>query len=287
MAAAGWSAAFVLVYATALQVFFSLRPGSEYDDVSGALIEAACVLGVVYAIARFHAPLAPTREVIGARPIGPLSILAAALTGAAAMIPLGALQGLISRRFPIASDRAQEIGHGLAVLGRNERIGGALAMALIVPVADELLFRGAIATGLARDKGRRVAVVTSALVFGIVYSIGDFHYAPLYVAAGLLLGHVRFATGSVLASIGAHVAWRAADLANDVRVAGTIDPLVTTTYAYPTYPLPLVASTTVATLALAFVVYKLGHVDGDDPTPPTPTAVPRDEEPPPDEEDDD
>ncbi len=288
MAAAGWSAAFVLVYALAGAVFVSIRPGAEFDGVSDALIQAACVLVIVYGIARFHAPLAPTSEVIGARSISLVSSFGAAMMGAAAMIPLAALQGAISHRFPIVGERAQELGHGLAAMGRSQRIAGVLAMALVAPLADELLFRGAIATGLARDKGRRVALVTSALSFSFAYSLGDWHYAPLGFAAGLILGHVRFATGSVIASIGAALAWRAADLANDVRVTGTIDPLVTSTFAYPTYPVPLVVGTSVATLALGYVLHRLGHADGDDKTPPVPvdpSAHPS--EPPADEEDDD
>lgn len=277
IAAAGWSAAFLLVFAVAIAILSSVRPGSEYDDVNGALLDAASVLCVVYAIARFHAPSTTVRELVGARPLGFFSALAAALMGAAAVVPIGALQELIGRRFPQPESRATEVTHALAGLGRNERMMGVIAALVVVPIVDELLFRGALATGVAKDRGRWVALVTTALTFGVIYSIGDFHHIPVYVALGLMLGLARFATGTVLASIGAHLAWRGADLARDARVAGTIDPLVTATYPYPPYTLPVIAAGTAATLLFALILLRLGRNqdrDGDERQPPGPKAAP-------------
>ena len=276
VAAAGWSAAFLLVFAIAMSVLAAVRPNAQPDDVSAALLDAASVLAVVYAIARVHAPEARTRALVGVRPLGVLPALVAAAMGACAVVPCGALQALISRRFPLTDERSAEITHMLASQGRAERIAGVVALVLVMPIADELFFRGALATGVARDKGRVVALATTTLAFALVYAaVFDPHYLPLYLALGVMCGVARLATGTVLAAIVAHLGWRAADLVRDLRVTGTIDPLVTSTYPYPRFELPILAGATVATFALGLLLTRLARAPGDDRAEATPNVGPK------------
>lgn len=265
VAAAGWSAAFLIVFAMAMSVLGAVRPNAQPDDVSAALLDAASVLGIVYAIARVHAPETNTLALIGVRPLGVLPGLISAVMGACAVVPFGALQALISRRFPLTDERSEEITHMLASQGRAERIAGIVALVVVMPIADELFFRGALATGVARHKGRLVALITTALAFSLVYAaVFDPHYLPLYVALGVMCGVARLTTGSVVAAILAHLGWRAADLVRDLRVTGTIDPLVTSTYPYPAYSVQVVAGATAATLALALLLTRTSRAPGDD-----------------------
>jgi membrane protease YdiL (CAAX protease family) len=265
VAAAGWSAAFLVVFAMAMSVLGAVRPNAQPDDVSAALLDAASVLAIVYAIARVHAPEAGTLTLIGVRPLKPLPGLISAVMGACAVVPFGALQALIARKFPLTDERSEEITHMLASQGRAERLAGVLALVLIMPIADELFFRGALATGVARDKGRVVALVTTALAFALVYAaVFDPHYLPLYVALGVMCGVARLTTGSVLAAIAAHLGWRAADLVRDLRVTGTIDPLVTATYPYPSYTRPVLIGATVATIALGLLLTRFQRPAEDD-----------------------
>jgi len=226
MAAAGWSAAFLLVFVFVGGIFAGIRPGSEHDGVTAALLYTASGLLVILLLVRVHAPDAELRSVLGARPVGFVSALLAALMGACASFPLGAAEDAITRRF-VPAEQAAEYAKTLASVGRNERVFGVAALLLIAPIADELLFRGAFTTGIARDRGRVVAAVTTALTFALVSAANDLHYLPVYVVMGLLLAHARLATGSVLAAIGAHLGYRAAELAYTFRSHGTIDPLVT------------------------------------------------------------
>lgn len=226
MAAAGWSAVFLLVFVLLGSVLAGVRPGSEHDGVTAALLYTAAGLVALFFIARVHAPEAELREVVGARPLGVVSAFLAAVMGACASFPLGALEDVITRRF-VTAEQAAEYTKVLSSVGRNERVAGVAALLLVAPIADELLFRGAFATGIARDRGRIAAAATTSLVFALVSSANDLHYLPLYFAMGLILAHARLATGSVLAAIGAHLGYRAAELAFTLRAHGTIDPLVT------------------------------------------------------------
>lgn len=262
MAAAGWSAAFLLVFVFAGGIFAGIRPGSELDGVTAALLYTASALLVILFIVRVHAPDAELRDVLGARPVGFVSALVAAVMGACASFPLGAAEDAITRRF-ISSEQAAEYTKALASVGRNERVLGVVALLLIAPIADELLFRGAFTTGIARDRGRLTAALTTALMFALVSSANDLHYVPLYAAMGLLLAHARLATGSALAAIGAHLGYRAAELAYTFRAHGTIDPLVTGLTSERLSPRVLVAAG-LGTIACAWLLARVGVREGEE-----------------------
>lgn len=260
MAAAGWSAMFLLVFVVLGSVLAGIRPGSERDGVTAALLYTAAALLTLLLIARTHAPEAELRDLLGARPIGIVSAFLAAVMGACASFPLGALEDLITRRF-ITAEQTAEYVQTLASVGRNERVAGAAALLLVAPIADELLFRGAFATGIARDRGKVFAAIITAVTFGLVSSANDLHYLPLYFAMGLILAHARLATGSVLAAVGAHLGYRAAELATALRTHGTIDPLVTGLTGARMRPQILVA----AALGVMFTAWLLARIGGGEP----------------------
>ena len=196
--------------------------------------------------------------------MGLLPSLAATFMGAAAVVPLGAIDTAIARKWPPAQERVVELTHAMAAMPRSGRIAGVVAAAVLMPIADELFFRGVLATGVARHRGRTIAVVTTTVAFALVTSVSDLHYLPEMIVVGALLSLARFSTGSVLASIGAHVAWRLADLARDAHVTGTIDPLVTTTYPFAHVPAVVVAMFTAVALACAAILLRFGRVGGTD-----------------------
>lgn len=257
MAAAGWSAVFLLVFVFVGGIFAGVRPGSEHDGVTAALLYTASALLVILLIVRVHAPEAELRSVLGARPVGFVSALLAAVMGACASFPLGAAEDAITRRF-VPAEQVAEYAKTLATVGRNERVFGVAALLLIAPIADELLFRGAFTTGIARDRGRLVAAVTTSLTFALVSAANDLHYVPVYVVMGLLLAHARLATGSMLAAVGAHLGYRAAELAHTFRAHGTIDPLVTGLTSARLSPRILVAAG-LGAVACAWLLSRVGE----------------------------
>jgi sodium transport system permease protein len=79
----------------------------------------------------------------------------------------------------------------------------ALAVVALAPaVCEELAFRGVMLAGLARTGSRTVAVVGSALAFGIVH-VHPIH-AIIAATVGLLLGHATLRTRSLLAGVFLH-----------------------------------------------------------------------------------
>jgi membrane protease YdiL (CAAX protease family) len=80
---------------------------------------------------------------------------------------------------------------------------GILFIAVLGPVLEELLFRGAITTVLLKKYSPTKAIILSALVFGL------FHINPAQVVTatliGLLLGWVYYKTASLIPCILIHI----------------------------------------------------------------------------------
>ncbi|WP_280459069.1 CPBP family glutamic-type intramembrane protease [Nocardia carnea] len=96
-------------------------------------------------------------------------------------------------------------------------VSGALAVAgamCAVATAEEVFFRGVVFRLLWGRWGTAVALVVSALVFGLVHLLNPeasvWGAIAIAVEAGLLLGAAYLATGSLWLAIGLHFGWNAA-----------------------------------------------------------------------------
>ena len=125
-------------------------------------------------------------------------------------------------RFPGARAYSDWLGE---LLGKQGRLGLGTALvlvALLPAVAEEVTFRGVVLAGLRRSGSRWIAVVGSALVFGL------FHINPYHVVAafgvGLLLGWVALESGSILPGILIHLVNNGAQVLLD-RVPGLAERL--------------------------------------------------------------
>jgi membrane protease YdiL (CAAX protease family) len=83
-------------------------------------------------------------------------------------------------------------------------VAAAVALLIIAPLAEELLFRGLLLSGFARNYGSRPAILYSALFFAAIH-LNPYQFAGVF-AAGLLLGWLRIATGSVWPGVIGHFA---------------------------------------------------------------------------------
>jgi membrane protease YdiL (CAAX protease family) len=92
--------------------------------------------------------------------------------------------------------------------------GGAAAvtLAVLVPAAlwEELLTRGYLFTLLRERVGARRAIVVSSVMFGVLHvqnAGATWQSVALVTLAGIFLGSILVATGSLYAAWAAHVAW--------------------------------------------------------------------------------
>ena len=157
----------------------------------------------------FRAPLAETLQLRWptARAWGATVLLAAGGWSVGAVV----WEQLL--RFPGARAYSDWLGE---LLGKQGQLGlgeALLLVALLPAVAEEVTFRGVVLAGLRRSGSRWIAVLGSALVFGL------FHINPYHVAAasliGVLLGWVALESGSILPGILIHLVNNGAQVLQD------------------------------------------------------------------------
>lgn len=79
-----------------------------------------------------------------------------------------------------------------------------LGSCLVIPMAEELLYRGVVYRRMRAVFGVRAAIVLSAVLFGLMHAnLVQFLYAGLL---GLLLAYLTERTGSLWAAVAAHIA---------------------------------------------------------------------------------
>lgn len=79
-----------------------------------------------------------------------------------------------------------------------------LALCVVIPIVEELLYRGIVYKRAADWLGIRCAVVVSAVIFGLIHmNLVQFLYAALF---GLLLAYFVEVTGNLTGAVAAHMA---------------------------------------------------------------------------------
>ena len=92
--------------------------------------------------------------------------------------------------------------HLLAGLGTWHWVFFGAVMGILVPVLEEAYFRGCLLPALKDRWGTRVAVVGSALAFGILHL--NVMLLPVYFLLGILTGLLYERTGNLLAPVAFH-----------------------------------------------------------------------------------
>lgn len=82
-----------------------------------------------------------------------------------------------------------------------------LLASVFAPVAEELLFRGWLYTGLRPLMGASATILVSSALFGLAHWESTHLYALAVFPVGLALGYVRERTGSIKATMSVHAAF--------------------------------------------------------------------------------
>jgi membrane protease YdiL (CAAX protease family) len=109
------------------------------------------------------------------------------------------------------------------VVWLQERRGGwawlAIYAVVVAPVCEEVGFRGLLYPALRKLGGRRLALVATAVVFGLVHVEQPAAVPPLMVF-GVFLAYLVEATGSILPCIVAHMAFNGLTVGQILLSAG-------------------------------------------------------------------
>ena len=115
------------------------------------------------------------------------------------VLPLTELAGL--------DDSAQEVVNQFEAASPTVKALLFPGVVLLAPLAEELLFRGALLRSLQRHWSPATAVFVSALVFALIHLVDPdtYYYVPAFLLLGLVSGWRAVKTGNLTQSVFLHV----------------------------------------------------------------------------------
>lgn len=149
-------------------------------------------------------------ELFALRPASPLLLLVSLLLGAAMTFPSEWLGALIQGYFPLPEAAVAELSERLAMRSPAHGVALFLVAAVLGPASEELIFRGALFTGLRPAHTPAVAVIATAILFTMTHPLLQL-LLPIAVLA-LLLGWLRAASGSLAPALLMHVGYNGTTL---------------------------------------------------------------------------
>jgi membrane protease YdiL (CAAX protease family) len=168
---------------------------------------------LMYPAARFIANLYGDREprkAFGLGSVSPVELLLGASLGIILHLPAGYLGALVERRYPTPPEILRAQLQQLTPTSAALAVGMLLSVAVVVPFAEELYFRGALFGGLQRSGPAFIAIWTTSICFALAHQ-EPRNWAPLLLVA-LVLGTLRSLGGSIWAGVALHAAFNAATL---------------------------------------------------------------------------
>lgn len=175
-----------------------------------AAVLAGAVVGVLLPLAWIGRRLGPTfRTDLGLVRPRPGVLLASAFLAVAALLPVSQLAELSLRLFPPGEEWIRQANADIPRTGPEVALAFAAAV-LVVPLVEEILFRGLIQRWVGTFLGPGQAVFYAAVLFALAH-LQPWLFLGL-LGVGLVLGFVFRATGSVVACAVAHALHNALSL---------------------------------------------------------------------------
>ncbi len=218
-----WTALLLVVERFCVGIVEAARGRPLADIVSFATCEVLAISLVAFALVRTHAPEAPLRRALGARPVAIHHVLLSAAAGLGLYPILSALDDRILARFPY--DDPETMARVEKLIASAPRAALILGLFVVIPVAHEVFFRGLLFGGLRAAAGVAFTIVVTALLFAVAPL--DLRALPSALLLGVAVGWLRAQSGSVFAPIVAMLAFRALDT---VAILQGHDPSADTTY---------------------------------------------------------
>jgi membrane protease YdiL (CAAX protease family) len=240
-ASALWTLALWLTERICFALTAAARPGAVTDIVNMSACVVLATSAIAFAMVRVHAPDESLRSAIGLRSIGPIGLLLSAVAGAGLRPAFSTIDDRIVARFPDDAETAAGVANLLASSSHVALVVGVL---VVVPLAQEVFFRGLLLGGVRREVSTSAAVVATSLLFAV--SSFDWRTAPTAFALAVALGWLRARTGSVVAPAVGHLAFWAVD---GVPILRGADPAADSAFPFRW----ICASATTALVALLVV----------------------------------
>jgi membrane protease YdiL (CAAX protease family) len=168
---------------------------------------------------RVYAPTSPMRVALGFGAASPLHVLLAAIAGAGLAPGMSVVDELMTKYFPQSEEETEGLTKLLTASTLGARVALVTTLVVALPIVEELFFRGILFGGLKKGRTLVVGILATTLFYTTYIMAGQLspRFLVTTVALSLVLAWVRAESGTVLASIAAHVAVQAVQIAPLVR----------------------------------------------------------------------
>lgn len=211
MGAAGWALLASLGFQLVLGLSEEARPGAATDLVTIGACNALGHLLVVLGVLRVHAPSASLGAFLGLTRPRWATLPLAALAGAG-ISPLASwLSRVMERRYPLSPEETDLLEKVFSVETVGKRVAMLIVLVLLMPLCDELFYRGALFSALKRRHATLTVIVATATFDTLVGSGSTRALLSTFVFA-LMLGVLRAKGDSIVVSLVAAMAFFGVDV---------------------------------------------------------------------------
>jgi membrane protease YdiL (CAAX protease family) len=231
-----------------------LRPGGTNDPVNLLFVGlVAFPLTVLAGLQVDPAGFVSLRVGLGVGPTRAMTATFAILLGLAAVLPLSELDNVVQHYLPLGDEEQVALLKLVAFDGWAGHLAKVLALAVVTPIGEEILFRGVMQRWLRRSHGRLAAIVVSSLLFGLAH-LSLRLFVPVFLL-GLAFAWIADRAHSALPTIGAHAAYNAVPFLFPPQVADVPGwtPAPGTEAAH--LPVAWVTGSSVACLVLLYLIW--------------------------------
>jgi len=207
--ALGWSLLITLGLVTIGLVVATVFGGGNLAIVIAGPAELSLMLPAALMLAALYGG-GDRRRALSLGPTSGLELSIGASLGVILHLPTGYLSELVERRFPTPRAVLDAQLHALTPSSSAMALLMLLSVAVVVPFAEEVFFRGALFTPLLRSGPAFVANWTTSIGFALAHQ-EPRNWAPLLLVA-LVLGRLRQQAGSIWPGVGLHAAFNATTL---------------------------------------------------------------------------
>jgi uncharacterized protein len=206
LAAAAWTLIVALLLGVMIAIIDAVHPGAFVDVVTVATCKLLAYSVVLFGILRIHEPESSIRKVLALRRPPAIMVLLGALVGAGLSPGAMFLDAMFARRFPASPQELEAYERIFSAPTVGKKVALLVALVIVMPICDELFFRGALFTPL--KKGRRAeSVILATAAYDTLLVGASARELASMLGTALAIAWIRAVSGSVFPSIAARVAF--------------------------------------------------------------------------------
>jgi uncharacterized protein len=206
LAAAAWTLLVAIVLGLMLSVIDAVHPGAFGDVVTIAACKLLAYSVALFAVLRVHEPESSIRHVLALRRPPAIMVLLGALVGAGLSPGALWLEGMLAKRFPPSTEGAENLERIFATPTMGKKLTLVLALVVVMPICDELFFRGALFTPLKKGRRAETVILATAAYDTLLRGTSPVVIVSM-LAIALALAWIRAVSGSVFPSVAARISF--------------------------------------------------------------------------------